>query len=168
MRRVAILLALPLATPLLAQEPVLEEGVKVRVTAPAIGEGPLVGTYWGIQDDGSLLLGENRWAIPPTYLTKVEVYVERSSNFWRGAAIGSISGGVVGALVGLMWPGPSDFGHVAVGFLVGVPLGGLVGGGVGALVSTDKWEPVELPAKPSVAFHPTGRFSVGFSIPLRR
>jgi hypothetical protein len=168
MRRAAILLALLLATPMLGQEPVLEEGVRVRVTAPALSEEPLVGTYWGIQDDGSLLLGENRWAIPSTYLTEVEVYVGTEGNFWRGAAIGAISGAVVGTLVGLTWPGPSDFGHVAAGFLVGVPLGGLVGGGVGALVSTDRWRHIDRPAQPLVAVHPTGRFSVGVSIPLRR
>jgi hypothetical protein len=168
MRRTALLLALLVASPLLAQEPVLEEGLRVRVTAPALSEGPLVGTYGGIRDDGSLLLGENRWAIPSSALEKVEVYAGTGANFWKGAAIGAISGGLLGAFIGLTWPGPSDFGHVAAGFLVGVPVGGLVGGGVGAVVHTEKWEPVELPAKPMVAVHPTGRFSGGVSIPRRR
>jgi hypothetical protein len=69
-----------------------------------------------------------------------------------------------------------DLESEAIGYEVSVmmiaSLGGLAGCGIGAFVGTGfrspSWEPVELPAKPMVAVQPTGRFSVGVSIPLRR
>jgi hypothetical protein len=47
-------------------------------------------------------------------------------------------------------------------------VGGVIGVAIGSSIKTDIWDPVELPAKPMVAVHPTGRFSVGVSIPVRR
>jgi hypothetical protein len=42
-----------------------------------------------------------------------------------------------------------------------------VGAGIGSLIKTEKWATVEPPAKPAVAVRPTGRFTLGVSVPLR-
>ena len=96
-----------------------------------------------------------------------------------GALVGGMTLGVVGALTyepcegdflfsGCGGPSSREANTAGLAAL-GMVLGGLVGGAIGASRG-DKWEPVDLPpARPLVAVHPiTGRFTVGFSIPLRR
>ncbi len=57
---------------------------------------------------------------------------------------------------------------VVAGAVVGGAAGLVLGTVVSALAVTEEWHPVNPPAKPMVAVHPTGRFSVGVSIPLRQ
>jgi hypothetical protein len=189
-RYVTTVLALLLASPLLGQEqtPVLEVGDKVRVTAPTVSEEPAVGIYQGFREDGELVLtaegSGTEWAVAPSDVTKLEVYEGRKGRFWKGAGVGFVAAGTLATILCANdRSGPGDdwinldpctyyttFGEaVAVGAFVGLFIGFPVGGVVGALIRYDQWEPIDPPqVQPLVAIHPTGRFNLGVSIPLRR
>jgi hypothetical protein len=179
------------ASPGLAQEqePVLEVGDRVRVTAPDVSRFPLVGIYAGLQYQNEaveLLIDETRSKVPLAQIEKIELSTGKGSRAWLGAGVGffvfGIGGGLAAEALCTWGPGPTaplvGENHestrscsTAEAAGVGV-LTGLVGAGLGALVGSafksDKWEPLELPARPIVAVHSTGRFHVGISIPLRR
>ena len=160
------------ASPLVGQE--LEVGDRVRVTAPTVSEEPVVGTYWGIRDDMSLVLTtgdvDEPVAVPLNAVEQMEAVTGTRGHFWAGALLGALGFGAAFFAIAAASDSElvhEDYGAAAaggMGLLVGAPIGGLVG----ALVRSDVWEPVELPAKPMVAVHPTGRFSLGVSIPMRR
>jgi hypothetical protein len=106
------------------------------------------------------------------------------------AGLGALIGFGVGAAVGVVAvamddppppcsPVPGCTGGLSCGLCMGdiISIGpveagallGVVGAGIGAALRTEKWEPVELrDAKPLVALHPTGRFRVGFTLPVGR
>lgn len=180
---VALLL---LASPLVGQElvPELVPGTRVRLTAPSISQEPFVATYHGRQDWRAVFTdeaSEQSWTIPLYDLTKLAVY-ERKGRFWKGAGIGFATVTTVATILCAHADGPtqyfaelrfctvewSNFDALVLGSLVGLVVGFPLGGAIGALIRYDSWEPVELLAKPMVATHSTGRFSVGVSLPLRQ
>lgn len=163
------------------QERVWGAGDKVRVTAPSVSERPLIGTYRGVRDDDNLMLAVEATgdplAIPATEVEKLEISLGRKSAAQKGAWIGGGLGFLVGAVFGAGLCS-ADFGGgqgdceplwaaLGGGAVVGIPLAA-IGLGIGSLFKSERWEPVALPAKPTVGVHPSGRFNVGVSIPLRR
>lgn len=121
--------------------------------------------------------------IPLSGVAKLEVHRGRKGHFWQGAGIGFVSVTTVATILcataennpstGTASPATctTDWSFVealGLGTFVGLFIGFPVGGGLGALIRYDKWEPLELPAKPMVAVHPTGGIIVGLTIPVRR
>jgi hypothetical protein len=167
------------ASPLVgqAQEPVLEAGARVRVTAPEVAEEPLVGTYWGIKN-GQLIgitrdKSEDPLDIRVSEVEGLEISTGKRGQGWKGAKIGFGVAALATAIpVGISCASDSEDGWCVAALVVYTPLAGLVGGvigvAIGSSIRTDIWEPVELPAKPRVAVHPTGRFSGAVLVPRRR
>ncbi len=168
------------ASSLVAQEPVLEPGAKVRVTAPEVADEPLEGTYWGVRDDGSLAMTaestEEPISVPLVAISGIELGVKKRRTV-RGLVVLGLCGGLLGAARAAAPRTFSMFGQTcedtgscpdyATSIAVGIIGLGAVGAAVGSIPRTE-WEPVELPAKPLVAVQPTGRVSVGLTIPVRR
>ena len=121
-------------------------------------------------------------------MRKIEIRGQRRRTA-QGAVTGGLAGGLAGGLVGALGASTTATGCVVMASMVqadpdpcvddasqfvviGVVIGAAVGGGVGALIGSkprEGWVPVELPStKPLVAVHPTGRFAVGLTFPVRR
>jgi hypothetical protein len=195
--RCLVLLALLLATPVLGQEqtPLLEPGEYVRVHLVAL-DAPIIGTWQGIDERGLIHVESDDPSNPRFFsansVHRLEVRGERQ-NIVGGLVIGGALGAASGALGGLMVYGvaggttaiacgvaafdefsdvrcesPDASGYVVPGAAIGLALGAGIGALIGAAHRTG-WVAVDLPtAKPIVAIHPTGRFSVGFTIPVGR
>ena len=111
--------------------------------------------------------------IPLASLTRLELYGGRGFSGWnvlRGAGIGVLVGGAVGAGIGYL-TSSEGCGEFERSFCAGVGaavLGGaglVIGAGVGAAVKSDRWEEVPLDQL-RVSFAPqrNGRFGLGLSV----
>ncbi len=135
----------------------IEVGSRVRVTAPAIYEGRLVGHVIAFIPD-TLLIEQKlftRWKVPEADIELIEVSLERKSRAGTGALIGAgtiAAAGVGTALVGCADSDCTLFFYAALGAT-------LVGAGIGALIGSqirvDRWEEVPLD-RISVSLRPRG------------
>jgi len=125
----------------------VSEGSRVRVTAPAVSPERLVGRVAGLTAD-SLLLTRGAGARLQIDTRQVQAMsVAAGHNRWgwalRGAGVGFLVGGILGAQAG----GNGD--HTGLGalagFVAGVITGTPLGAGVGALAAPERWTPVRLP-----------------------
>jgi hypothetical protein len=161
-----------MASPLLGQEP----GARVRVTAPAVSQEPFVGTYWGVRDDGTLAFTteetEEIVGVSRDELELLEIHLGRHRHTIAGMTVGWLAGTAAGIALGATEASQSDSEWAGLAVVAGAVVGGaaglVLGTVVGALAVTDEWQPVSPPAKPMVAVQPSGRFSVGLTIPVRR
>jgi len=186
-----ITVAILVASPLVAQEETttLEVGDRVRVVDST---RVVVGTVSWLDSESVRVEGESAedsaefsWAL--SEVETLEISQGESGRAGVGALIGFGAGFALGVAVGSDDPPPCppppdycdnpfcgscdsavSFSPVEAGAVLG-----LVGAGIGAVIGvfakTEKWEPVELSAaKPIVAIHPSGRFDMGFTIPVRR
>ncbi len=176
---VAILAFVPLASAT-AQVPV-RPGARVRVTGhfcqfysncEGVQLEHRVGTFvtWEadtlvVQSNGDTL------SVPVTLVTRLDVSRGRKMNTGKGAVIGLLVGGVVGAVIGYANYEEGGFGdlgpgvNVAAGGVIG-GLGGLVTGAfIGLAIQTDRWREVPLDQL-RVSFGPQrdGRFGFGASV----
>lgn len=124
----------------------LAPGVRVRVTAPTVAPGPLVGTVRSLSADAIEIAVKGREGtiqMPRASVLRLEV--SRGRNRGKGALIGAATLATAGIVVGAV--GCRDSGDFDSGFCAAV-LGGtglVLGGGVGALVgSGERW--TELPS----------------------
>ncbi|NIN73076.1 MAG: hypothetical protein GTO46_14345 [Gemmatimonadetes bacterium] len=160
-QRMALLLTiLTLAAPttlIAQQEPPVQAGDRVRVTAPTIDPDMLVGTLVSLRADTCVLKVDDLWlplALPRTSVTKLEVQRGRKSKAGLGAGVGFVTGAVIGGLLGSYW-GQESCGWMEIpcikkpaATVLGALGFGLAGAGIGALVGSrirvDRWEEVPL------------------------
>ncbi len=162
-RTTLLLLALLLATPadlIAQQEPVATEddpvqvraGDRVRVTAPGLFLGRLVGRVVTLTADSCVLKIEGRadtTAIALASLTKLEVRRGQRSHWLEGAAIGVVAGMVVGytfsyPLGAACTAEVYDRCIATGGSLIGGVLGFLIGADLGRKYKGDRWQRVPL------------------------
>lgn len=122
-------------------------GSRVRVAAPAIVPGPMVGTVAALTAD-SLLLTRGagaRLQIDTRQVQALSVSAGRDRWGWalRGAGVGLLVGGVAGAR--LAADGDQSGLAAFIGFLAGMVVGTPLGAGVGAAAAPERWVPVRLP-----------------------
>jgi hypothetical protein len=162
------------ASPLAGQGRVVEVGDRVRVKLENVDQ-TFEGRYVGVENQYVLL--ETGADPGPSRLRLSSVrYLAVHTGTKSKAVLGAVLGGVaVGIPLALITGGlasvsdeTSDEAGVAGGFIVGAAIGAGIGALIGSSVKSDIWEPVELPAKPMVAVHRRGRFSVGLTIPVWR
>ena len=128
-------------------------GARVRITAPSVADHRLVGTVVTLDADTLKLRSKKQavlLAIPVSGVAKLDVNTGRKRNFLKGAAIGAVSVGSLGAVIGLGSgdDDPDDFLAFTAGekaMINAIYLGGLglvMGTLIGAIVKTEKWESV--------------------------
>jgi hypothetical protein len=122
-------------------------GSRVRILVPVVTPGPMVGRGAALTAD-SLLLARAPGAglqIDSRYVQALQVSAGRSRFAWalRGAGVGLLVGGVVGARA--MGKGDQTGLAALAGFFVGAIIGTPLGAGVGAAAAPERWMPVRLP-----------------------
>ncbi len=161
MRRVLLLLLIPLSFTSLAAQDTLTAGDKVRVTTE---EERVVGCLTAIEGDQLTL--DTSLVFPLASLTKLEVSRGQKSKTGTGALIGLSAGAAVGVITGLALcssesgecfsNGTDLTATVAVVLGVGGALGGvLIGALIGSSIKVDRWETVPLD-RISVSLTPRG------------
>jgi hypothetical protein len=122
-------------------------GSRVRLVAPMVTPAPMVGTVAALTADSLLLSrgGGARLQIDTREVRALAVSAGHSRFAWalRGAAVGLLVGGIVGAKAA----GAGDETGLAafVGFLGGIVVGTPLGAGIGAAAAPERWTPVRLP-----------------------
>ncbi len=188
MRHATILVAILAFVPLASATAQVRPGERVRVSGPPICPptyticvgGPRlqsVGTFvtWEVdtlvvQSNGDTL------SVPANLVTRLDVSRGRKTNTGKGAGIGFLLGGLVGAVIVYAsyeecvggWACLGDLGpgaNVAAGGVIG-GLGGLVAGAlIGLEIQTDRWQEVPLDRlRVSLGPQRDGRFGVGASV----
>jgi hypothetical protein len=136
----------PLATIASQEPPAIKSGDRVRITAPTVSGGPLVGTVLTLETDSLVVQGgTNTWRLSLASITHLDRSRGQRSHTLLGAGIGFL----VGAGAGVVW-GASQASCDPAGACV--PFGAAVGGGggvllgvvVGVLVRTERWAEVPL------------------------
>jgi hypothetical protein len=180
---VAIIIGLTLGTCLALATPGVASaqtralpGSRVRVTSELLDKpvrGELVelnAHYLVLRPKNPDSYGTELLRLPRNNITTVEVSTGKKSNWLGGAALGAGVGALIGVLEwatksetkrectwGLFGGGgcryvPNDMGPEVI--LIGAASAALLGAGIGALIKSDKWEAVELPAiEPMVSVH---------------
>jgi hypothetical protein len=164
--------------PLAAQETVtVREGDRVKVTYHSNGSHTVAGSFLGDDERSILVSPFTNHVVPIPRDQVVEFLVLRGKSnraLWglgRGAAIGALSGALVGLAFWDAWSlGSVDVSSAeAAGYVgaYGALYGGVFGLGVGLFMREDRWEEIRLPPVfPTFQATSTGRWRIGFSIPL--
>lgn len=161
MRRFSLLLLSLVSVPSTAahaqvQDPEIPPGARVRVSAPALGQGAVIGGYGGLDADSLSLMPARTGSlvrIPLSQISRLELSDGR--NRAGGAAVGALLGFGVSVAGGFLClavcPTPSGgganlapVGGLFLGIFVGVPVGGVLGGTVFA---PERWRPIPVPAE---------------------
>ena len=159
MRGFTFVLAVSVVAPLSilsAQQPPLEPGTRVRVTAPACGIERFATAIQGLHEDTLELLGNQAGRSSSntrcmlSSVTDFEVHRGTSSRLALGLGVGFLAGAGLGALAGAGWECkiPDADGNramcVSIGAGIGAATGLLLGGVIGAVNRADHWEEVPL------------------------
>ncbi len=158
------------SSPVAAQMAGLGAGARVRVTSPRDDLKRHVGTIGDVRGDSIVVgfRGSSR-TIALANVTALEISTGRRRQVFRDAALGLGIGALTGAALGAVTYKEPDFfinsaatAAAAGGILLGTV--GLVAGGlVGLEHRTDRWEPVRLPGRATIAPTRSGGISLGFS-----
>jgi hypothetical protein len=151
----ALVLAACACAPLAAQDAPARDlrglgvsaGSRVRLTAPAVSERPLVGRVAGLTAD-SLALERGAGARLQIDTRHVEsLAVSAGRRRWRWALNGAAVGLLVGAVVGAQLATGGAAADVAAlaGLVAGAVVGTPLGAGIGAAAAPERWTPVRLP-----------------------
>src|SRR5437879_1401649 len=114
----------PLVTTASQEPPPLKPGDRIRVTAPRLSLGPLVGTVAAFHADSPMVQRvTGTWLLSLASLTRLEMSQGRRSHAGLGAGIGLLAGAGVGAAIGsgchaVVVPVSSGGGCIAVGAAV--------------------------------------------------
>jgi hypothetical protein len=151
----------------------LERGDSVRIVAPLLADTVISGEVYHVDSDAILITQPDTQALRTVALRDIQSLQRQVKGPTALGALGGLVGGaVLGAGVTALVLGEPEgwegLGHIVL--IGGAGIGGaVIGYFVGSALTWDaRWYDVELPARPMVAVHPTGRFSVGLTIPLRR
>jgi hypothetical protein len=135
----------------------LDDGVRIRVTAPAFAATPRIGHFIAVRGDTLSMWRDvslDSLAVPLAAIRGVEMSTWRGSYVKRGVGIGLVAGALGG---GLLSPGQVDTcsGYCSsygsrgrgrtLGFFVGGLVGAAAGAGIGYVTSRERWAPVSLP-----------------------
>src|SRR2546428_2539870 len=91
----------PLATSASQEPPPLKLGDRIRVTAPTLSLGPLVGTVVAFHADSLMVQrGTGTWRLSLASLARLEMSQGLRSHAGLGAGIGLLVGAGVGAAIG--------------------------------------------------------------------
>ncbi len=127
-----------------AQEPSIEAGARIRITAPYLSDRPIEGTFEAVRD--TFFVFRRGQATETTELRlsqikRLEVVQGNRTNVGGGAAIGALIGGLAGAAVGLGIRGAAGDVQEDLPLITGA-----IGAGGGLLVGTllgslkrDRW-----------------------------
>lgn len=120
----------------------LPVGTRIRVQA-ATDARPFTGTVWRITSDTlavAVSSGNALLQLPTARVTSIEVSEGRDRLGWgvRGAGIGALSGGLLGAVT-LGHGSQDDLGTLA-GFFAGSILGAAGGALFGAIAAPERWD----------------------------
>ncbi len=133
----------------------VQRGDRVRLQAPRISSGQLVGEVTELEGDTLMLSSEgggSTIAIPTADLERIAVSQGRKSNAILGLLVGAGVG--IASAVGLsIWVCNADddgctSGQVVGGGLALTAIGAGLGAGVGALIKTERWREASIPASP--------------------
>lgn len=155
-----------------AQQPILSEGQRVRITTSTVREA--VGVVARSTPDSLVILsasGGGRTSVATRALEKLEVSAGKSAV--AGAKKGAIWGGVVGGVAGLIFlVAPCDVPEgstldcsastKAEYAAISLGSGILYGIGIGALVKSEKWAPVNIQPRVTLS---RNRIGLAMNIP---
>lgn len=134
------------AAPLASQGWPIILGDRVRVTAPALGSAPIVGTVVDRRVDALMVqrASGDTIAVPIASGLRVEVSYGHRRHPLTGAIVGAVSGAVIAGVVGASTndTGPLALGRgglIAVGAGMGSASGVIIGAGIGAIIRTERW-----------------------------
>jgi len=160
----AVLVLTPLTSTTAQEQPPVESGARIRVTAPSVFSDRIVGTVVSWENE-QLVLDALRGTLtfPIDSIIKLEISRGKKSYVEEGALIGLLVGGLSGYLGCGRAIKPCDKRALAAAILAvpGVALGAIVGAGVSPTI----WE--EVPASQlRISFGPQrdGRLGVGASV----
>ncbi|MEJ2320196.1 MAG: hypothetical protein P8Y10_08530 [Gemmatimonadales bacterium] len=151
-------------------------GDRVRLQAPRISSGRLVGEVTELEGDTLVLLSEgggSTIAIPTSDLERIAVSQGKKSNAILGLLVGAGVG--VASAVGLsIWVCNADddgctSGQVVGGALAVTFIGAGLGAGIGALIKTERWREASIPPPPppiGLGFGRDGSVRLAFSLRL--
>ena len=173
------LAAAPIAH-LVAQQPALAPGARVRISAPEVSPGDrLIGSVIAVSADTILMRVEQpaTWAsdtaaIPYGSITRLDVSRGRKSAIVPGLLVGMGAGGIAGAALGATdltrCRNDRDIGVGGCLIFEGlfVAGGGLVGAVLGAVIRRDRWEQVP-PDRVRVGLAPGPGRAVTIAVAIR-
>jgi hypothetical protein len=139
----------------------LDDGARIRVTAPSFAASPRVGHFIAVRGDTLSMWRDvslDSVAVPLAAIRGVEMSTWRGSYVKRGAAIGVAAGALAGGLLtgsgnnsctGYCTSYGSRTRTRTLGFFVGGLAGAAAGAAVGYVTSRERWTAVALPASRS-------------------
>ena len=154
----------------------VQKGDRVRLQAPRISSGQLVGEVIELEGDALVLLSEGGGStidISTFDLEHIAVSQGRKSNAILGLLVGAGVG--IASAAGLaIWFCNSDDDGCTSGQVVGAVLtlsaiGAGVGAGMGALIKTERWREASIPTSPppvGLGFGRDGSVRLAFSLRL--
>jgi len=170
--RALTFLAVPVLAPLtdaLAQELPLRPGRRLRVTAPALGSGEILGRLDLVRRDTLRVVADSVLSIPLAGITRLEVSRGKSLlPVVLGAVVGTAAGGAVGIAVAnasdcpFLDPCEEDLLGPPV---FGAAIGALAGAALGVAFRRERWEEVPLDRlRVSIVPQRGGRLGFGMSL----
>ena len=159
----AILIFTPLTSTTAQEQPPVESGARIRVTAPSVFSDRIVGTVVSWESE-QLVLDALRGTLtfPIDSIIRLEISRGKKSYVEEGAGIGLLVGGISGYLA--CGPAFTCDKRALAAAIFAVP-GALLGAIVGAAASPTIWEEVPL-SRLRVSLGPQrdGRFGLGLSV----
>jgi hypothetical protein len=143
-----VVLAVTVPASLRAQSDRLSLPVGTRIRVQTTQEtAPFTGTVWRITSDTlavAVSSGNALLQLPTAHVTSIEVSDGRDRLGWgvRGAGIGVLAGGLLGAVT-LGRDSQADLAAIA-GFVAGAVVGAAGGALVGAIVAPERWDRIHL------------------------
>jgi hypothetical protein len=142
-----VALAVTVPAALRAQSDRLSLPVGTRIRVQTADAPPFTGTVWRITSDTlavAVSSGNALLQLPTAQVTSIEVSDGRDRLGWgvRGAGIGVLAGGLVGAVT-LGRDSQADLAAIA-GFVAGAVVGAVGGALVGAIAAPERWDRIRL------------------------
>jgi len=136
----------------------LDDGVRIRVTAPSFAAAPRIGHFIAVRGDTLSMWRDvslDSLAVPLAAIRGVEMSTWRGSYMKQGTIVGLLVGALGGGLLSPSSQVDTCSGYCGsygsrgrgrtLGFFVGGLVGAAAGAGVGYVTSRERWAPVSLP-----------------------